>query len=213
MTIWTARFFGLAALQLFLSATACAAEEAVWGRPPTTAAAGILTDPLLETFVSNGLVVVCTVKFTKGPAVLEGPFSITDSNGIQFASGNYREGKWEGEVRYWHTNGTLASRQHYVHGRNQGTETYWDERGMRLRTTEYLAGNKHGIEAYWGSDGRIESRIGWEHGRPGWVELFEAGNLQQRLTGEEAMEYFRRRARATVGSPVHQPTPPSSAPK
>lgn len=185
----------VAALEMLSRVAAPASDGVTLTTDRRPADKPLLSDPLLQAYLSNGCAVIYTAKTTISAAILEGPFSILDSNGFRFACGTYRDGRWEGELLYWHTNGVLASRQYYHLGREQGGETYWDERGRKTRTADYLDGEKHGLETYWDPDGRIELRIEWERGRPRLVEVFEAGNLKRTATGKEAEEFFRQRLR------------------
>lgn len=154
----------------------------------------LFSDPWLNAYLTNGCVLVYTVKASNHISILDGPFDIADSNGVRVVSGSYRDGKWHGELVLWHTNAVMASKQYYSNGRNQGVETYWNDQGIRLRTTEYSDGEKHGIEIYWAPGGNVVSRVQWEHGQPLQVELFELGNLKRTLVGAEAAKYFRDKA-------------------
>ena len=146
-------------------------------------------------YLTNGHTVVYTVRASNCEASMEGPFSIADSNGVRVVSGNYKDGKWQGEVLFWHTNGMVECRRFYDRGLDHGAETCLDDKGFRTRTLGFSNGEKHGLETYWKTNGTRELEIEWEHGDPRKIEFFEQGKLKKTLVGPAVKEFFREKVR------------------
>jgi antitoxin component YwqK of YwqJK toxin-antitoxin module len=157
-----------------------------------------LGDVWLHYFVTNGNIVRYSVEASNERLVLDGPFSIHRADGRRVAEGVYKNGVWDGELKFFHTNGHLSSCQWYKNGKADGTEIHWNENGKIQQTAHYLNGEKDGAENYWSSDERVVERIVWSSGQPRSVELFEGTTLKVKLTGAEAIKYITQKARGSA---------------
>ena len=194
-------------LSLFFSILACCVPSTSFAQKETERFTEQIDDPWLHYFVTNGCSVRYSVKVSKGEKLLDGPFLIQRVNGGKLSEGSYKNGAWDGELKFFHTNGHLSSCQWFKNGKAEGTEIHWGESGMIQRLTRYINGAKDGIETYWSSDERVVERIVWSSDQPKIVEVFDGTNLLQRLTEAEAVKYLKRKAVESVrraGNRLHR---------
>lgn len=161
-------------------------------------------DEFLKQYISNDCCVVTTVRTTAKCSMLDGAFKVFNSNTVKIVEGNYKEGKWDGEMCFYHLNGKPSIRRVYEKGKIQGKESCWDVNGRLLRTVEFLNDEKHGAEIYYGGDQSVIIKIEWKHGHPVDAEFYQNSVLQKRLNSEEVLQWLHQKARESVERLEHK---------
>lgn len=151
-----------------------------------------ILDEFLLTYGIDSSNVVYTMRSTPQRTVLDGPFVVFSTNDTKVAAGSFRDGELDGDMLLWYPNGKPATQQHFENGHLSGAETDWDTDGMKLRTLVWKDGNKNGLEIYTDKTGKISRKIEWKMGLPTAMEIFQDGVLQNRITGTNVMNYYRK---------------------
>lgn len=96
--------------------------------------------------------------YTYTNGLLNGPFSLYNSNGLKIREGTYTNNTQTGELTDWYMNGKKRSVQHLnAEGKNIGLQEYWKSDGKRSETIFFREDGTKQVITY--ADGRIVSRM------------------------------------------------------
>jgi antitoxin component YwqK of YwqJK toxin-antitoxin module len=92
-------------------------------------------------------------KIVNGKEVKEGPFTIYRPDESLMISGNYHDGKQNGEWTMWYDNGQKESIDHYKDGVQDGEHIGWYTNGKIAATGQYKNGKREGVWKRWDPQG------------------------------------------------------------
>lgn len=76
-------------------------------------------------------------------------------NGQPWEHKFYRNGKLEGEYKYWRANGQLWEREFYRDGKQEGESKRWRNGGRPWEQSFHRDGKREGEHKYWHEDGQL----------------------------------------------------------
>ena len=139
----------------------------------------------VQTFHKNGeLKSKVTLRtLPNGIRTKDGPWEYWNEDGVQVASGRYRDGKRDGLWRWWDESGRPTEACEYVSGKRHGAFVRWSERGRIEARGRYATGLRDGRWTWWHDDG---AKAAIEHYRAGvlhgeLVQFHPNGNLAERV--------------------------------
>ena len=85
-------------------------------------------------------------------------------NGQKEAEGNYKDGKLEGTIVFWHENGQKDGEVNYKDGKWDGLFTYWHENGKKQIEGNNENGKKNGLWIFWNENGQKKVEVSYKDG-------------------------------------------------
>ena len=80
--------------------------------------------------------------------------------------GSFINGIKEGNWSYWHERGQLAQESNYVNGKTEGLYRTWYESGQPKEEGNYVNGEREGINRWWHDNGELKKEWNYMNGEP-----------------------------------------------
>ena len=83
-------------------------------------------------------------------------------DGQKRIEGEYRDGKREGQWKYWFSNGNTWSEARYKAGLRDGKSTVWYENGRKYFEGNYRMGERSGRWRFWDEEGSLLKQVNYD---------------------------------------------------
>lgn len=97
---------------------------------------------------------------------LNGQLAFWHKNGKKACEATYKDGMEHGLYTTWFQNGKKNWETNYRDGEKQGLETEWYESGVKRSTANYRDGEMHGLVTEWDENGRVIYESIYKDGEP-----------------------------------------------
>ena len=157
---------------------------------PTVKLEAEITEPEVLCFVTHDTSLRYSALAThEGNSILDGGFTVLDSNTSVVVRGTYADGSLNGPLTTYHANGRTASLHKYDRGLLTEVGMHFGQKGELRRISHYRDGQKMGFETYFAEDGTPSMIIEWGRYVKS-VRIYSSGVLTETYEGEEAREFI-----------------------